>query len=132
MIVYEICFRTIATVLGAPILAGVVGMLVARSGSSAVSNTAIAGFLLTPSGLVAAFLIAMGYLVGQLVLMAGLMTIAAVRFWPTDERRPRDGRRVASSLTLFRLGIMQLIAFAWFLAVPWAGGFDVRLAAAGA
>ncbi len=78
MIVYEICFRTIATVLGAPIMAWVVGMLVARSGSAAVSNTAIGRFLLTPSGLAAAFLLAMGYLVGQLVLMAGLMAIAAL------------------------------------------------------
>ena len=121
MIVYEICFRTIATVLGAPILAGVVGMLVARSGSSAVSNTAIAGFLLTPSGLVAAFLIAMGYLVGQLVLMAGLMTIAALSL----SGRPMSvghamGVALRSSLTLFRLGIMQLIAFAWFFA-PFLG-----------
>src|SRR5277367_3270349 len=72
MIVYEICFRTIATLLGAPILAWIVGMLVARSGRAAVSNTAIAGFLLTPSGLGAALVLAMGYLVGQLVLMAGL------------------------------------------------------------
>jgi hypothetical protein len=78
MIVYEICFRTIATVLGAPIMAWVVGVLVARSGSAAVSNTAIGRFLLTPSGLAAAFLLAMGYLVGQLVLMAGLMAIAAL------------------------------------------------------
>ena len=80
MIVYEVCFRTIATALGAPILAWLVGMLVARSGSAAVSNAAIARFLLTPSGLAAVLVLAMGYLVGQLVLMAGLMAIAALRF----------------------------------------------------
>jgi glycerophosphoryl diester phosphodiesterase len=121
MIVYEICFRTIATALGAPILAWVVGMLVARSGSAAVSNTAIGGFLLTPSGVVAAFLLAMGYLVGQLVLMAGLMTIAALSL----SGRPMSvghamGVALRSSLTLFRLGIMQLMGFAWFFA-PFLG-----------
>ena len=70
MIAYEICFRTIAAMLGAPLLAWVVGMLVARSGSAAVSNTAIARFLLTPEGLAAAVVLVMAYLVGQLLLTA--------------------------------------------------------------
>lgn len=121
MIVYEICFRTIATALGAPILAWLVGMLVARSGSAAVSNAAIARFLLTPSGLAAVLVLAMGYLVGQLVLMAGLMAIAALAL----SGRPISvghAMRVAlrSSLSLFRVGIMQLMGFAWLFA-PFLG-----------
>jgi glycerophosphoryl diester phosphodiesterase len=121
MIVYEICFRTIAAALGAPILAWVVGMLVARSGSAAVSNTAIAGFLLTPSGLGVALVLAMGYLVGQLVLMAGLMAIAALAL----SGRPMSvghamGVALRSSLSLFRVGIAQLMGFAWLFA-PFLG-----------
>ena len=121
MIVYEICFRIIATVLGAPILAWVVGVLVARSGSAAVSNTAIGRFLLTPSGLAAAFVLAMGYLVGQLVLMAGLMAIAALAL----SGRPLSvghamGVALRSSLSLSRVGIMRLMGFAWVFA-PFLG-----------
>ena len=121
MVVYEICFRTIATVIGAPILAWVVRMLVARSGSAAVSNSAIGGFLITPSGLAAAFVLAMGYLVGQLVLMAGLVAIAALSL----SGRPMSvGHAIfmalRSSLNMFRVGIMQLMGLAWLFA-PFLG-----------
>ncbi len=121
MVVYEICFRTIATLIGAPIMAWVIGMLVARSGSAAVSNSAIGGFLMTPSGLAAAFVLAMGYLVGQLLLIAGLMAIAALAL----SGRPMSvgqamGVAVRSSLNMFRVGIMQLMGLAWLFA-PFLG-----------
>ena len=78
MIVYEVCFRTIATRWEHRYWPGWWECWSARSGSAAVSNAAIARFLLTPSGLAAVLVLAMGYLVGQLVLMAGLMAIAAL------------------------------------------------------
>ncbi len=121
MIAYEICFRTIAAMLGAPLLAWVVGMLVARSGSAAVSNTAIARFLLTPEGLAAAVVLVMAYLVGQLLLTAGLMAIAALAL----SGRPLSvghamGVALRSSLSLCRVGGTRLVGLAWFFA-PFLG-----------
>jgi glycerophosphoryl diester phosphodiesterase len=121
MIAYEICFRTIAAMLGAPLLAWVVGMLVARSGSAAVSNTAIARFLLTPEGLAAAVVLVMAYLVGQLLLTAGLMAIVALSL----SGRPLSvghamGVALRSSLSLCRVGGTRLVGLAWFFA-PFLG-----------
>ncbi len=121
MIAYEICFRTIAAMLGAPLLAWVVGMLVARSGSAAVSNIAIARFLLTPAGLGAAIVLVMAYLIGQLLLTAGLMAIAALAL----SGRPLSvghamGVALRSSLRLCRVGGTWLVGLAWFFA-PFLG-----------
>src|SRR5262249_58427865 len=73
MIAYEVAFRALILTLGAPAAAWTVGALVARSGSAALSNTAIARFLLTPAGLAVALLWVLGYLLGQLLLSAGLI-----------------------------------------------------------
>jgi glycerophosphoryl diester phosphodiesterase len=121
MILYEICFRVLLTVLAAPLVGWLVAMLVARSGSAAVSNTAIASFLLTPAGLAAALLFAVGYLLGQLLLIAGLMAIAAMAL----RRKPmRIDRAMAvalrSSLRLLRVGVMQLVGIACVFA-PFLG-----------
>ena len=51
MLAYEICCRIILTALATPLAAWLLGSLLARSGSSAVSNASIARFLLTPAGL---------------------------------------------------------------------------------
>ncbi len=121
MIVYEICFRTIVTMLGAPLLAWLVSALVARSGSVAVSNIAIVQFLLTPSGLAVAIILAMGYLVGQLLLAAGLMVIAALALSgrPMSVAHAMDVA-LRSSLSLLRVGFMQIMGFAWLFA-PFLG-----------
>jgi glycerophosphoryl diester phosphodiesterase len=113
MIAYELIFRTAILALAAPMAGWAVARLVARSGSAAVSNTAIVHFLLTPAGLAAALLWAFGYLLGQLVLGAGLMALAALAL---AGRRVRLGHALGlatrSSLRLIRLGVMQLVGLA--------------------
>jgi glycerophosphoryl diester phosphodiesterase len=121
MIAYEVAFRAFILTLGAPVAAWAVSALVARSGSAAVSNTAIARFLLTPAGLAVALLWVLGYLLGQLLLSAGLMALAALAL---------AGRRVTlahalgmatrSSLRLLRFGAKQLAALAVIFA-PFLG-----------
>jgi glycerophosphoryl diester phosphodiesterase len=113
MILYEICFRILLTALAAPLVAWLVAMLVERSGSAAVSNTAIVRFLLTPAGLAVTLLVAMSYLLGQLLLIAGLMAIAAMAV----RRRPMKIDRamavaLRSSLRLLRVGFTQLVGIA--------------------
>src|SRR5262245_61645164 len=113
MIAYEVVFRAFLLALAAPLAAWVVGVLVTRSGSAAVSNTAIARFLITPAGIAVAVLWALGYLLGQLLLSAGLMTLAALAL---------AGRRVSlghalgmatrSSFRLLHFGARQLAALA--------------------
>ncbi|HKI19714.1 MAG TPA: glycerophosphoryl diester phosphodiesterase membrane domain-containing protein, partial [Isosphaeraceae bacterium] len=121
MILYEICFRVLLTALAAPLVAWLVAILVARSGSAAVSNTAIVRFLLTPAGLAATLLMAVSYLLGQLLLIAGLMAIAAMAL----RRRPMKidramGVALRSSLRLLRVGVMQLVGIACIFA-PFLG-----------
>jgi glycerophosphoryl diester phosphodiesterase len=121
MIAYEVVFRALIITLGEPVAAWAVGALVARSGSVALSNMAIAQFLLTPAGLALALLGVLGYLLGQLLLCAGLMTLAALAL---------AGRRVAlghalgmaarSSLGLLRFGARQIAALALVFA-PFLG-----------
>jgi glycerophosphoryl diester phosphodiesterase len=121
MIAYEAGFRALIGTLAAPVAAWAVGALVARSGSAAVSNTAIAGFLLTPAGLAAALLWALGYLLGQLWLSAGLMVLAALAL---ADRRVTLGHALGvatrSSLRLLRLGGARLVALAVIFA-PFLG-----------
>jgi glycerophosphoryl diester phosphodiesterase len=111
MIAYEVVFRALILTLGAPVAAWAVGALVTRSGSAAVSNTAIARFLLTPAGLAVALLWALGYLFGQLLLSAGLMALAALAL---AGRRVTLGHALGlaarSSLRLLRFGARQLAA----------------------
>jgi glycerophosphoryl diester phosphodiesterase len=121
MIAYEVVFRALILTLAAPVAAWAIGALVARSGSAAVSNTAIARFLLTPAGLAMALVWVLGYLLGQLLLSAGLMALAALAL---------AGRRVTlvhslrtatrSSLRLLRFGARQLAALAVIFA-PFLG-----------
>jgi glycerophosphoryl diester phosphodiesterase len=65
--------------------------------------------------------LAMGYILGQLVLSAGLMVIAALA---VSGRPINIGSAMTialrSSLSLFRLGAMQLMGFAWLFA-PFLG-----------
>jgi glycerophosphoryl diester phosphodiesterase len=113
MIAYEVVFRALILTLAAPVAAWAVGALVARSGSAALSNTAMARFLLTPAGLAMGLLWVLGYLLGQFLLSAGLMALAALAL---------AGRRVTlvhalgmatrSSLRLLRFGARQLAALA--------------------
>jgi glycerophosphoryl diester phosphodiesterase len=121
MIAYEVVFRALILALGAPVAAWAVGALVARSGSAAVSNTAIARFLLTPAGLAVALLWALGYLFGQLLLSAGLMALAALAL---AGRRMTLGHALGmaarSSLRLLRFGAKQLAALAVIFA-PFLG-----------
>jgi hypothetical protein len=101
---------------------------VARSGSAALSNTAIARFLLTPAGLAVALLWVLGYLFGQLLLSAGLMALAALAL---AERRVTVahslGTATRSSLRLLRFGARQLAALALIFA-PFLGLAAVLLA----
>ncbi len=121
MILYEACFRILLSVLAAPLVAWLVAMLVARSGSAAVSNTAIVGFLLSPSGLTVTVLIAVSYLLGQLLLVAGLMAIAAMAVRKRPMRIDRAmGVALRSSLGLLRVGLMQLVGIACLFA-PFLG-----------
>jgi hypothetical protein len=121
MIAYEAGFRALVAALGAPVAAWAVGALVARTGSAALSNTAIISSLLTPAGLAAASLWTLGYLVGQLLLGAGLMTLAALAL---AGRRVTLGRALGmatrSSLRLLRFGVKQLVALALIFA-PFLG-----------
>lgn len=121
MIAYEVGFRAVTTALAAPLAAWILQSLVARTGTPALSNTSIARFLLTPTGLVCGLLMVLGYFLGQLFLSAGLIPIAALA---------RSGQRVSvlygvrtafrSSLKLFRVGLFQLVANAWLIA-PFLG-----------
>jgi len=121
MILYEICFRVLLTVLTAPLVAWLIAMLISRSGSAAVSNTAIVGFVLTPAGLAASLVIAMSYLLGQLLLIAGLMSIAATALRERPMRIDRAmGIALRSSLRLLRVGIVQLLGIACVFA-PFLG-----------
>ena len=120
MIAYEVVFRALILALGAPVTAWMFGALVKRSGTAAVSNTAIAGFLLTPSGLAAALLWALGYLLGQLLLSAGLMALAALAL--ADRRVSlghASGMATRSSLRLLRLGVKRLVVLAVIFARSW-------------
>jgi glycerophosphoryl diester phosphodiesterase len=121
MIVYEVGYRLLVTAVATPLFTWMVGLVVARSGSPAVSNTAIAWTLLSPLGLGLALLFALGYLVGQLVLSAGLMALAALGL----ARRRLDLAHALllaarSSMRLLQVGAFQLVGLAWVFA-PFLG-----------
>jgi glycerophosphoryl diester phosphodiesterase len=120
MIAFEVAFRVLIAALVAPVAAWAIAALVARSGSAALSNSAIAEFLLSPAGLAAAVLWALGYLFSQLLLSAGLMALAALSL--ADRRMTLGhalGTATRSSLRLLRFGVKQLagltVIFAPFL-----------------
>jgi glycerophosphoryl diester phosphodiesterase len=121
MVAYEVVVRALILALGAPATAWAVGVLVRRSGTAALSNTAIARFLLTPAGLAAAMLSALAYLLGQLLLSAGLMALAALAL---AERRVALGHALGmatrSSLRLLRFGARQLAALV-LVSAPFLG-----------
>ena len=86
-----------------------------------MSNTAIVRFLLTPTGLAAILLMAMSYLLGQLLLIAGLMAIAAMALRGRPMKIDRAmGVALRSSLRLLRVGVMQLVGIACVFA-PFLG-----------
>jgi glycerophosphoryl diester phosphodiesterase len=121
MIAYEVVFRALIFALAAPVAAWAVRGLVARSGSAAVSNTDIGQFLMTPAGLTMAVLWALGYLLGQLLLSAGIMALAALAL----AGRRLDlghalGMAARSSLRLLQFGARQLVGLALIFA-PFLG-----------
>jgi glycerophosphoryl diester phosphodiesterase len=113
LLLYEIAFHTLAIVLAAPLVAWTVSALVTMSGSAAVSNTAIARFLLTPAGLAATVVLASGTLLGELLFSAGLMTIGAMALAGKPVSASQAIATAArSSLRLLGFGVVSLVKVA--------------------
>jgi glycerophosphoryl diester phosphodiesterase len=77
LIVFEAVFKGAVIVLGALGTAWVISPLIASSGHSAVTNTDIARFLLSPAGLLAAGLLAFSTMLGTMIEHVGVMAIVA-------------------------------------------------------
>ena len=75
LLLFDLFFRMLTFVVLAPLLAGVVQWLIARSGRAAIGNFDVAGFLLTPLGAATALVFAV--LLGTILWMqwAGLMSL---------------------------------------------------------
>src|SRR5262245_64028384 len=76
--VYAVALRLVAGFVVVPAAAWVLARLVAASGHTAVSNTDILTFLLTPTGLAAAALAGVAVLSGALLEHTGVLAVAAL------------------------------------------------------
>src|SRR5436190_10836581 len=83
---YAAALRLLAGFVVVPAAARVLALVVAASGHSAVSNTDILTFLLTPAGLLAAALAGVAALSGALLEHTGVLAVAALTL---------SGRRVS-------------------------------------
>lgn len=121
MVGCELVYRLISVALIVPLVGWLTTRLIARSGSSAVSNTDIAWFLVSPVGFCGAIVLLFGYLVGQLLLGSALMGVAALGL-AGRRRSPRLILAVGlgSGMRLLRLGLLRIIGFAWVFA-PFLG-----------
>ena len=77
LVVFEVAFKSVAFLVGAIGAGWVIQPLIVRTGKLAVTNTEIARFLLSPSGLLYLILIALSLMVGTMIEHVGVIAIAA-------------------------------------------------------
>ena len=79
LVVFEAAFKAAVFLAGVIGAGWVIAPLIARSGRSAVTNTEIARFLLSPTGLLYLVLIALSLMVATLIEHVGVIAIAAAQ-----------------------------------------------------
>src|SRR5580700_4813110 len=79
LVVFEAVFKGVVFLAGVIGAGWVIAPLIARSGRSAVTNTEIARFLLSPTGLLYLVLIALSLMVATLIEHVGVIAIAAAQ-----------------------------------------------------
>jgi glycerophosphoryl diester phosphodiesterase len=107
--VYAVALRLLAGFVVVPAAAWVLARVVAASGHTAVSNTDILTFLLTPTGLATAALVGSAALSGALLEHTGVLAVAALVL----SGRPVSVRQEAMAVVggvvrVLRLGAVQL------------------------
>jgi glycerophosphoryl diester phosphodiesterase len=99
LIVFETAFKGLALALGTLGTAWVISPLVESTGHAAVTNTDITSFMLSPAGILTVVLLALAFLLGSVVELVGVITIAAAY---------HGGRNVTAADTLAALRSVAL------------------------
>src|SRR4051812_20797977 len=106
---YEVVFKLLAGSVLVPASGWLLAWLVATTGHTAVSNTDILTFLLTPAGVLAAGVVGVAALSASLLEHTGALAVIALTL---GGRRVTVGRAVlavlAGILRVLRLGAVQL------------------------
>ena len=106
LIAFEVAFKGAAVVLGAAGTALILGPLVRSTGHSAVSNTEIVHFLVSPAGVAYLVLLALSLMLATLLEHVGVIAIAAARL---------QGRAVTIRDTLVALAVVSIRLFSFSL-----------------
>jgi glycerophosphoryl diester phosphodiesterase len=120
LVAFEAIFKTAVVALGAVGTAWIVRPLIASTGHSAVTNTEIARFLVSPPGMAYLVLIVLSLMLGTLLEHVGVIAIAAASL-RSDGANVRDvlASLVSVSLRLFSFGVRSLLTLA-FVCAPFA------------
>jgi len=115
---YELLYRLLAAALFTPLVAWTSARLIALSGSGAVSNYDLAGFLLSPTGLLFLTTVATLGFALSFFEFGGLFALAIAGERDTRVRLPQLFRFLAFSLPgLLRLALRQFLGYA-IIAAP--------------
>ena len=79
LVVFDLAFKSMVFLVGIIGTGWVVAPLIARTGRSAVTNTEIAHFLISPTGLLYLIVIALSLMVGTMIEHVGVIAIAAAQ-----------------------------------------------------
>jgi glycerophosphoryl diester phosphodiesterase len=121
LLVFDIFFKIVATIILGPISAWILNRLVASSGAYVVGNEHIISFILSPTGLVT--VIVSGTLLLAIVFaeQAGIILIASKSGSGRSTRAHVALLKMAAHLrSLVGLGLRQIVAFLLYLAPPTA------------
>ena len=119
LIVFEAAFKGVVFLIGVIGTGWVIAPLIARTGRSAVTNTEIAHFLLSPTGLVYLVLIALSLMLGTLVEHVGVLAIVATQVRGKGVTVSGTAADLASVfLRLLTFGVRSLVMLA-FLSAPF-------------
>lgn len=103
---YSLFFQLLSIAVLVPLTAGVAELVLARSGTLAVSNSAIAAFFLSPAGVLWCFVAATSYLILAYASSAGMLRIA----W-AGHRNQTISAAAALALTVRDLPRLARLAF---------------------
>ena len=130
LVVFEAAFKSAAFLVGAIGAGWVIEPLIARTGNLAVTNTEIARFLLSPSGLLYLVLFALSLMMATMIEHVGVIAIAAAHL--RGQGTTLSGtltNLVAVFLRLVSFGTRSLATMAFLCAICGPGGRCVPHAA---
>ncbi len=117
LVAFEAGFKAAVVLLGTVGTGWVIGPLIASTGHSAVTNTEIARFLVSPAGIAYLALIALSVMLGTLIEHVGVIAIAAMNLQGRGATvRDTLAALVAVSVRLLSFGVNSLVTLAFLCA----------------